>query len=262
MLGGALVMDSSGGGARAGQYLMSSSVTMKALQRGWAVLSHTPGFFSTAAESCPVMGMLLVCRALAMADRRVSSVQPGPTPTRTGGWSAQAPEASLPEPRVSFPNLPLQALGPSCDKTGIRACPLGRGGVFTVWEQVSAGLPTQSTSHTPTCAVAGLLNGLQDQGTRALAGLGLDGGEPCPAKPDTCPATPPAGAQRSAMARYFQSFTLLQRPLASAQSSCYPGVTLQAFREVHGLHELLSNVEGIEATQLLLPEKLPPDTQI
>lgn len=81
-LGGALVMDSSGGGARAGQYLMSSSVTMKALQRGWAVLSHTPGFFSTAAESCPVMGMVLVCRALAMADRRVSSVQPGPTPTR------------------------------------------------------------------------------------------------------------------------------------------------------------------------------------
>lgn len=28
------------------------------------------------------MGMVLVCRALAMADRRVSSVQPGPTPAR------------------------------------------------------------------------------------------------------------------------------------------------------------------------------------
>lgn len=63
-----------------GSYLMSSSVTMKALQRGWAVLSHTPGFFSTAAESCPVMGIVLVCRALAMAESRVSSVQPGPTP--------------------------------------------------------------------------------------------------------------------------------------------------------------------------------------
>ena len=59
---------------------MSSSVTMKALQRGWEVLSHTPGFFSTAADSWPVMGAALVCRALAMADRRVLSVQPGPTP--------------------------------------------------------------------------------------------------------------------------------------------------------------------------------------
>lgn len=61
---------------------MSSSVTMKALHRGCVVLSHTPGFFSTAAESCPVMGMVLVCRALAMADSSVSSVQPGPTPAR------------------------------------------------------------------------------------------------------------------------------------------------------------------------------------
>lgn len=59
---------------------MSSSVTMKALHRGWAVLSHTPGFFSTAADSWPVMGAALVCRALAIADRRVLSVQPGPTP--------------------------------------------------------------------------------------------------------------------------------------------------------------------------------------
>lgn len=63
-------------------YLISSSVTMKALQRGWEVFSQTPGFFSTAAESCPVMGMVLVCRALAMAESRVSSVQPGPTPAR------------------------------------------------------------------------------------------------------------------------------------------------------------------------------------
>lgn len=63
-------------------HLMSSSVTMKALQSGWAVLSHTPGFFSTAADSWPVMGAALVCKALAMADRRVLSVHPGPTPER------------------------------------------------------------------------------------------------------------------------------------------------------------------------------------
>lgn len=59
---------------------MSSSVTMKALHSGCAVFSHTPGFFSTAAESWPVMGRVLVCSALAMADSSVSSVQPGPTP--------------------------------------------------------------------------------------------------------------------------------------------------------------------------------------
>ena len=47
---------------------------MNALQSGWEVLSHTPGFFSTAADSCPVMGMVLVCRALAMADRRPLSL--------------------------------------------------------------------------------------------------------------------------------------------------------------------------------------------
>lgn len=61
-------------------HLMSSSVTMNALHSGWAVLSHTPGFFSTAADSWPVIGAALVCRALAMADRSVLSVQPGPTP--------------------------------------------------------------------------------------------------------------------------------------------------------------------------------------
>lgn len=59
---------------------MSSSVTMKALHSGCVVLSQTPGFFSTAADSWPVMGAALVCRALAIADRRVLSVQPGPTP--------------------------------------------------------------------------------------------------------------------------------------------------------------------------------------
>ena len=66
-------------------HLMSSSVTMKALQSGCVVLSQTPGFFSTAADSWPVMGAALVCRALAMADRRVLSVQPGPTPEEQQG---------------------------------------------------------------------------------------------------------------------------------------------------------------------------------
>lgn len=68
------------GEVRATSYLMSSSVTMKALHSGCAVFSHTPGFFSTAAESWPVMGRVLVCSVLAMADSSVSSVQPGPTP--------------------------------------------------------------------------------------------------------------------------------------------------------------------------------------
>lgn len=61
-------------------YLMSSSVTTKALQSGCVVLSHTPGFFSTAAVSWPVTGAGLVCRALAMAERSVLSELEGPTP--------------------------------------------------------------------------------------------------------------------------------------------------------------------------------------
>lgn len=44
------------------------------------MLSHTAGFFSTAAETCPVIGAELVCKALATADKRVSSLLPGPTP--------------------------------------------------------------------------------------------------------------------------------------------------------------------------------------
>lgn len=96
------------GGGR-GNYLMSSSVTIKALQSGWAVLSHTPGFFSTAAESCPVMGVVLVCRALAMADSSVSSVQPGPTPAGHGGQSLALP----PQPFYRFvPNLSLRVGSP------------------------------------------------------------------------------------------------------------------------------------------------------
>lgn len=62
---------------------MSSSVTTKALQSGCAVLSHTPGFFSTAAVSWPVTGAGLVCRALAMADRSVLSELEGPTPEQS-----------------------------------------------------------------------------------------------------------------------------------------------------------------------------------
>lgn len=44
------------------------------------MLSQTAGFFSTAGETCPVMGAELVCKALATADNRVSSLLPGPTP--------------------------------------------------------------------------------------------------------------------------------------------------------------------------------------
>ena len=88
---------------------MSSSVTIKALQSGWAVLSHTPGFFSTAAESCPVMGVVLVYRALAMADSSVSSVQPGPTPAGHGGRSP----ALSPQPFYRFVlNLSLRVGSP------------------------------------------------------------------------------------------------------------------------------------------------------
>lgn len=61
-------------------HLMSSSVTTKALQRGCDVLSHTPGFFSTAAVSCPVTGAGLVCRALAKAESSILSEHAGPTP--------------------------------------------------------------------------------------------------------------------------------------------------------------------------------------
>jgi len=46
------------------------------------VLSQTPGFFSTAAVSCPVTGEGLVCRALAMAERSVLSEHAGPTPRK------------------------------------------------------------------------------------------------------------------------------------------------------------------------------------
>lgn len=63
-------------------HLISSSVTTKALQRGCAVLSQTPGFFSTAAVSCPVMGAGLVCRALAIAESSVLSEHAGPTPKK------------------------------------------------------------------------------------------------------------------------------------------------------------------------------------
>lgn len=69
-------------------HLMSSSVTTKALQRGCDVLSHTPGFFSTAAVSCPVTGAGLVCRALAKAESSILSEDTGPTPKHgeTEAW--------------------------------------------------------------------------------------------------------------------------------------------------------------------------------
>lgn len=67
---------------------MSSSVTTKALQSGCAVLSHTPGFFSTAAVSWPVTGAGLVCRALAIAESSVLSEFEGPTPDQSK-WSVE-----------------------------------------------------------------------------------------------------------------------------------------------------------------------------
>lgn len=53
---------------------------MKALQSGWDVFSQIAGFFSAAADVCPVMGAELMWRALAMADSRVSSLEFRPTP--------------------------------------------------------------------------------------------------------------------------------------------------------------------------------------
>lgn len=61
---------------------MCSSVMVKALQRGWAVFSQTVGFFSAATDVCPVIGEELMCRALAMAKSRVSSLESGPTPAQ------------------------------------------------------------------------------------------------------------------------------------------------------------------------------------
>lgn len=59
---------------------MCSSVTVKALQSGWDVFSQTDGFFSAATDVCPVIGAELMCRALAIANSRVSSLESGPTP--------------------------------------------------------------------------------------------------------------------------------------------------------------------------------------
>lgn len=60
---------------------MCSSVTVKALQSGCEVFNQIAGFFSAATDVCPVIGEELMCRALAMAESRVSSLESGPTPT-------------------------------------------------------------------------------------------------------------------------------------------------------------------------------------
>lgn len=105
-------------------YLMSSSVTTNALQRGCAVLSQTPGFFSTAAVSCPVTGAGLVCRALAMAESSVLSEHTGPTPKqRTTGGHKSSLKNNIPalnHTRLSY----LLWLSSPCK-------PLGRSIVFT-----------------------------------------------------------------------------------------------------------------------------------
>lgn len=85
-----LVTISAEGGRRPSEdcwsYRMCSSVTVKALQSGWDVLSQIAGFFSAATDVCPVIGAELMCRALAMADSRVSSLASGPTPVQ---WESE-----------------------------------------------------------------------------------------------------------------------------------------------------------------------------
>lgn len=195
---------------------MSSSVTMKALQSGWAVFSHTPGFFSTAAESCPVMGMVLVCRALAMADSRVSSVQPGPTPA--GEQEARSP------PRTSL-------------------CPSGLGFVPETLLQVGDRSHDSKERHVPLPVQEG----------------GCSPGPPGP--PDTCPVGPAPTAPPAVLC-FSEGPSRGPEHRQGAPPTC-PGarVTLEALGEVHGLHKLLSNVKGVQATQLLLPEELPPARQ-
>lgn len=61
---------------------MCSSVMVKALQSGWEVFSHMAGFFSAATDVCPVIGAELMCRALAIVESRVSSLESGPTPMK------------------------------------------------------------------------------------------------------------------------------------------------------------------------------------
>ena len=105
-------------------YLMSSSVTTKALHRGCVVLSHTPGFFSTAAVSCPVTGAGLVCRALAMADSSVLSEHAGPTPE-------QRKTVRLTTKTTQLPFMQ------GCDICGSLCRPLGRSIVFTSSSAIS-----------------------------------------------------------------------------------------------------------------------------
>lgn len=87
---------------------MCSSVTVKALQGGWDVFIHTDGFFSAAADVCPVTGTELVCRALAMADSRAASLESGPTPTEVRG---QGRGLRLSFPMTSQWTLTLQTPG-------------------------------------------------------------------------------------------------------------------------------------------------------
>lgn len=202
-------------GGENGGYLMSSSVTMKALQRGCAVFSHTPGFFSTAAESCPVMGMVLVCRALAMADSRVSSVQPGPTPA--GEQEARSPP-----------------------RTGL--CPSALAFVPATLSQV--GDRVHDSEGAPRAA----------HGTGARLRPGPSGPQ------DMCPRSPAPTAPPAALCSEGPSGGPKHRQGAPSTRPG-AGVTLQALGEVHGLHELLSDVKGIQTTQLLLPEELSPARQ-
>lgn len=55
-------------------------MTVKARQSGCDALSQMAGFFSAAAVVWPVIGVELMCRALAMADSSVSAPESGPRP--------------------------------------------------------------------------------------------------------------------------------------------------------------------------------------
>lgn len=65
------------------------------MQSGWDVFSQIAGFFSTATDVCPVIGAELMCRALAMADSRVSSLESGPTPAEREGSEVRGQDWSL-----------------------------------------------------------------------------------------------------------------------------------------------------------------------
>lgn len=92
---------------------MCSSVTVKALQSGWDVFSQMAGFFSAATDVCPVIGAELMCKALAMADSRVSSLESGPTPAEGDGSEVRGQDWSMVHVQVHDGDLLCSPLGRS-----------------------------------------------------------------------------------------------------------------------------------------------------